>query len=325
MQTRPPLGTLEENGQPLADDLQFVTAVSPVMRAVEQAIEDVAQSSVPVLLVGEAGTGKRILARRIHQLSSRQARSFREMNCANLSLESFPAAVGNGGASAAFLSDAGTVFFTDIADLVPSCQSSLLRVFLDGNGSGPRVIASTRRNLEQEIRAGRFREDLYYRISGVCLRIPPLRHRKEDIPTIAEHFLEKYSVLFGRPQPKLSSHTLRFFAEHTWPGNVRELEDAARTIAAVGDERVAIAALRSAAMAGHRPDSDSPVLPLKEAARAASRQAERELILKVLARNRWNRKRAAEDLQISYKALLYKLKQIGMDQSAETFFGREDT
>ena len=152
-------------------------------------------------------------------------------------------------------------------------------------------------------------KNLYYLLSGVCLRLPPLRHRREDIPLLIEHFLERYSTLFGRSTPALSHSTSRFLVEYGWPGNVRQLEDAVKTIAAVGDERVAMVALRSSMLA-----QDSAHTPsLKEKARAASRQAERELILKVLARTRWNRKRAAEELRISYKALLYKLKQIGLD------------
>jgi len=187
----------------------------------------------------------------------------------------------------------------------------------------PRVVALTQRNLENDIRAGRFREDLYYRLAGVCLRVPPLRHRREDIPVLTDFFLHKYSALFGRPEPGLSEKTRQFIAEYSWPGNVRELEAAVKTIAAIGDDRIAMTALRSSSLNGsanHYEEGTS----LKEAARAASRQAERELILRVLSRTRWNRKRAAEELRISYKALLYKLKQIGVDDYAKSLAQGED-
>src|SRR5262249_41429815 len=179
-----------------------------------------------------------------------------------------------------------------------------------GNGSEVHVICGSSRNLEAEVRAGRFREDLYYRLSGVCLRIPPLRQRKEDIPLLLRFFLAKYAEAFQRPIPPLSAQTRQLFDEHAWPGNLVELEAVVRAIVAVGDESVAMGGLRSMlTRAGNGTN-----MSLKEAARAASREAEKELILKVLTRTRWNRRRAAQELQISYKALLYKLKQIGCEE-----------
>jgi two-component system, NtrC family, response regulator AtoC len=162
------------------------------------------------------------------------------------------------------------------------------------------------------VRAGNLREDLYYRISGVCLRLPPLRQRREDIPILTEYFLRKYEREFQRTVPVLSEETYRLFQEYSWPGNVRELENAAKAIVALGDERVAMGGLRAMLL---RPDhgGDGRV-SLKQAARAASREAEKEIILRALTRTRWNRRRAAQDLQISYKALLYKLKQMGCSE-----------
>jgi two-component system response regulator AtoC len=179
-------------------------------------------------------------------------------------------------------------------------------------GAAARVVGGSSRELECEMRSGNFREDLYYRLSAVCLRIPPLRQRKEDIPSLTNFFLSRYSAIFNREVPSLSSATRQLFIDYSWPGNLRELEAAARAIAAVGDESVAMGGLRSLLA---RPDNgaNGSKISLKDAARAASREAEKELILKVLARTRWNRRRAAEELQISYKALLYKLKQIGYE------------
>jgi two-component system response regulator AtoC len=190
----------------------------------------------------------------------------------------------------------------------------------EGNGNGhavrARLICGSSRDLEAEVRAGRFREDTYYRVSGVCLRLPPLRQRREDIPTLVNFFLAKYARDFRRPVPQLSQATQLLFHDYGWPGNIRELEDAAKAIVALGDESVAMGGLRSLLMRSER-NGNGERISLKQASRAASREAEKELILRVLQRTRWNRRRAAQELQISYKALLYKLKQIGyQDYSA---------
>ena len=176
----------------------------------------------------------------------------------------------------------------------------------------PRLICGSARDLEGELRRGRLREDLYYRVSGVCLRLPPLRQRKEDIPFLMGYFLRKYARDFRHTVPDLSAETLRLFLDYAWPGNLRELEDAARVLAALGDERMALGGLR-ALLRKPETGSDGAGVSLKAASRAASREAEKELILNTLTRTRWNRRRAAEQLQISYKALLYKLKQIGFE------------
>lgn len=300
-----------------ADEHHFVPAVNPAMCALERAVEDVAASDVPVLILGESGTGKRSLARQVHRLSSRRAEPFHEIVCSKAATE-----LTRDFHAGEILDNrlcTGTLFLEEIADLSQLYQSRLYNIFFDGNQgrtTRARLIASSRRNLEQEIKSGHFREDLYYRISSVCLRVPPLRHRKEDIAVLAEHFLNHYAPLFGRTKPSLSPRMLQFLLQHSWPGNVRELEDALKTIVAVGNERMAMAALRAIARGQRSRASEPETLSLKETARAASRQVERELILKVLSRTRWNRKRAAQELQISYKALLYKLKQIGLEDDS---------
>jgi two-component system response regulator AtoC len=192
-----------------------------------------------------------------------------------------------------------------------------------------RVISSTTRNLEEEMKGGRFREELYYRINGVHLRLPPLRDRKDDIPALLEFFFKKYSSLFERSEPHISESTMDLLLRHSWPGNIRELENVARKIVALGDEKLAIHDLAAengsrvpdplpeAAVAPQAAYTHVPGRSLKEAARAASRLAERAMILNQLERTHWNRKRAARELQISYKALLYKLKQLGLDGSSQ--------
>jgi two-component system response regulator AtoC len=210
----------------------------------------------------------------------------------------------------------------EICELSAECQALLPELLgrLNGNGSvmgKVRVICGSSHDVEPRVRNGTFREDLYYRLSGVCLRIPPLRQRKEDIPGLVDFFLARYSASFGRPFPSLSDATRRLLTSYSWPGNLPELEEAMRAIVAVGNEAVIMDGLRSLLK---RTDhlADGEKVSLKDAARAASREAEKELILKTLTRTRWNRRRAAQELQISYKALLYKLKQIGFSEYGTT-------
>jgi two-component system, NtrC family, response regulator AtoC len=295
----------------------FVAGVSPSMRSVEAVIREVAQSEAPVLLLAERGAGKKATARRVHGLSRHGGQPFRVVSCATLEFSKVSDSDGQ-----AALAGAGTVFLEEIADLNADCQAWLLRALTCENDEGrsqtlARLICGSARDLEVEVKAGNLREDLYYQISGVCLRLPPLRQRREDIPVLMEYFLQKYGRDFDRAMPALSGETNRLFQDYSWPGNVRELESAARAIVALGDETVAMGGLRAILM---RPDAggNGSRVSLKQAARTASREAEKEIILRVLTRTRWNRRRAAEELQISYKALLYKLKQMGCSEFGAT-------
>jgi two-component system, NtrC family, response regulator AtoC len=289
------------------------------MQTLEALIAEIAPTNIPVLLVGESGTGKEMFAHRIHHLSSLREEPLRKVSCAAMNLTTFSAELNCNASSGndALNSAVGTIMLDEVAELDPACQRRLLYALPDGDaGVRPgllrmRVVSTTNVNLDEEMRAGRFRPELYYRINGVCVRLPPLRERKEDIPPLVESFLTKHTMQLGRPRPSLSPHTVQVFLDHTWPGNIRELENVVKKIVALGDENLAIADLKIAAR-----DTRTVAQPvasgcsLKTAARAALRGAERELILKALWRNRWNRKRAAHELQISYKSLLSKLKQI---------------
>jgi two-component system response regulator AtoC len=275
------------------------------MKAVEAVVRELAHSPVPVLLIGERGTGKHMIARRIHSAAGGSGEDFCATHSAEATTESLTANARS----------CSTLYLDEICDLNPECQELLLDLPLQAgangtNAHGARVICSSSHDVEPYVRSGNFREDLYYRLSGVCLRIPPLRQRKEDVPHLVRFFLGKYSDEFRRPIPPLSHETQELLFEYSWPGNLPELEAAARAIVAVGDETVAMGGLR-AMLTRTEPKPNGERVSLKEAARAASREAEKELILKVLTRTRWNRRRAAQELQISYKALLYKLKQIG--------------
>jgi len=304
-------------------ELKFVEGVSASMGPVESVIRELAQSEVTVLLLAEPGAGKHATAKRIHEMSKRSAQPFRWFPCSTLRPEDLNFLQGEAEPSL----NGGTVYLEELADLGLDCQERLLQALPlpTGNsvvgGCGLRLICGSARDLEVEVKRGRLREDLYYRISGVCLRLPPLRQRREDIPFLIGHFLRKYARDFRRTVPDLSAETLRLFLDYSWPGNLRELEDAARVLVALGDEQVALGGLRAVL---RKPDTGSKNggVSLKEASKAASREAEKELILNTLTRTRWNRRRAAEELQISYKALLYKLKQIGYEGerpgSAET-------
>jgi DNA-binding NtrC family response regulator len=305
----------------MREEQSYVSGVSPAIRAIEDVIAEIASTNIPVLLVGESGTGKQIFAHRIHSLSPRRQEALIKITCASMTGDTFAAELGlksngNSGHRAE-----GTVFFDEISELDAACQRSLLCALPDDDVAPhtgqltARVISTTSRNLDEEMRAGRFRNELYYRINGVCLRLPPLRERREDIADFIEFFLTKHSAQLARPRPALSARSLGMFLNHSWPGNIRELENAVKKIVAVGDEQLAVSELVEAPPEARPAAVETRVASLKDAARAASRGAERGLILEALARTHWNRKRAAQELRISYKSLLYKLKQIGMEET----------
>src|SRR6201997_2195965 len=308
--------TADVCGQNIPADVArpFVEGVSASMQPVEAVIRELSQSDVPVLLLAETGAGKHATARRIHEMSRRSAQPFRWYRCSTLKPEDL---------SVTKLPQeepvkAGTIFLEELAELNASSQACFRDALLRASNSGlpsvysARFICGSARDLEVEVKAGRLREDLYYRISGVCLRLPPLRQRREDIPVMTRYFLRKYAQEFRRESPNLSAETWRLFQDYAWPGNLRELEDAARILVALGNEQLAMGGLR-ALLSTAPAHGNGKGISLKAASRAASHEAEKELILKVLTRTRWNRRRAAAELQISYKALLYKLKQIGYE------------
>jgi two-component system response regulator AtoC len=300
-----------------------LNADSEAMRILERTIMRIAPTSLPILLVGESGTGKTHLAQRIHQLSSRRDRPMVKAICSGLTPKALDMQFGGSGRRGTDeLSRGGTLFLKEISELDSATQRSLLYALPETDGlpetetGGPRLISSTTIDLEQEVNAGHFRGDLYYRLRGACLRLPALRERKEDLPLLCEHLLNKHALLQNRPRPNLQARDLAILQEWHWPGNIRELENVIKQIVILNDAKPVLMDL-AAAKEYQRPPANGhsghgPAL--KAATREASRRVEEQLILDALTKTRWNRKRAARDLQISYKSLLSKLKHIGEDK-----------
>ncbi|MGH7397492.1 MAG: sigma-54-dependent transcriptional regulator, partial [Candidatus Rokuibacteriota bacterium] len=306
---------------------------SPKMAEVREIIEQAARVDVTVLILGETGTGKDVVARAVHDASVRQSGPFVKVNCAAVPRELLESEL-FGHERGAFTgahqlkigkfeaADRGTIFLDEIGDLHPALQGKLLHVLQDGQFSrvggrstvkvDVRVLAATNQDLDQAVAAGRFREDLYYRLNVIQIMVPPLRERPEEIAVLAEYFMRRYSQLFHRESLRLPPETVQRLLHHRFPGNVRELENMIKRMIVLGDPL-----LRRSPMpggAGPAEESGAPrpakaaTLPLKDIARKAAQVAEREVILHALEQTQWNRVRAAKILEISYRALLYKIK-----------------
>jgi two-component system response regulator AtoC len=314
------------------------------MQPIRDLVSKVAATNTTVLLRGESGVGKEIVARAIHKASPRAGKQFLKVNCAALPgelLESELFGHEKGAFTGAYrqkpgkfeAADEGTLLLDEIGEIPLRLQAKLLHVLQDGEfsrvggekiiGTDVRLIAATNRDLEASMRAHQFREDLYYRLNVIEIRIPPLRERRDEIPVLLDHFLRKFNAQYGR-SVDVPTETVRAFLEYHWPGNVRELENAVKRIVVLGSARpvhveivgnLSSAARPAARINGSllegRPSADTPI-SLKDIARQAARDAERVAIKEVLDRVHWNRAKAARLLQISYKALLYKIVQCGL-------------
>jgi two-component system, NtrC family, response regulator AtoC len=301
----------------------FVHGSSAAVERLNRIAGEIARTCIPVLIMGESGTGKEVYGRLIHRLSKLCDAPLKKLSCRVLNpgdlLEQLKS-----GTSNCLTNDQGrqiTLFLDGIDELDIAGQNLLLSLLPDGDeeedDSKIRFIASASCRLEVEVAAGRFRRELYFRISGACLRLPALRERKEDIPALLEHFFRKYAASLQVSIPILREEEMNLLHSYSWPGNIRELENLARNILVIGDARSAIEELCVPAQMTISASDHEPTSSLKRAARSASRQAERELILKALERTHWNRKRAAQELQISYKSLLHKIKQAGVEGKAQ--------
>jgi two-component system response regulator AtoC len=349
---RPGPETALDDDSPARLEQELSLYRSAAMREVRDIIAQAAGIDVTVLISGETGVGKDLVARAIHQQSARRGAPFVKMNCAAVPrdlLESELFGHERGAFTGAHeqkigkfeAANRGTIFLDEIGDLHQTLQGKLLHVLQDGQFSrvggrsavkvDVRVLAATNQNLEQTVAAGRFREDLYYRLNVIQIVVPPLRDRREEIPFLAQYFIDRYSRLFGRTPFTLAPDPLRRLVEYRFPGNVRELENIVKRMIVLNDpalSRVAIpnggAAGTAAAASGPAHGDHAPAPPaglpgagrasLREIGRRAAQLAERDAILQALEEAHWNRIRAAKQLRISYRALLYKIKDGALDK-----------
>lgn len=310
-------------------------SLNPAMQKVENIADRIAPTDLTVLVTGETGVGKGVVARRIHEMSRRSGEPFLKINSATLPntlLESelygyqkgaFTGA-GNERQGRMESADHGTVFFDEIGELGADSQGKLLHMIQDREftplGSNRitridiRLIAATNRDLSAEVREGVFRSDLFYRLNEVHIHVPPLRERKEDIPPLVEHFLEKLRPMFPRKTvAPLAPADYDQLLEHSWPGNVRELENMVKNMLLLGDFRAAFRKVTFRVTA--TPQREINGVSLTELVRSVEEKVERRVISHALERNGWNRKHTATMLNISYRSLLAKIKRFDLAQS----------
>jgi two-component system response regulator AtoC len=321
------------------------------MSKIREIAKQVADTDVPVLILGESGVGKEVLARFIHTHSSRHDKPFVKVNCAALPhdlLESELFGYERGAFTGALndkpgkfeLADKGTLLLDEIGEMTPHLQAKLLHVLQDSEYMrlggkknvrvDARVLASTNIDLEQAVGNGKFREDLYFRLNVIRLEIPPLRERREDIPILANYLLAKYRDRYKSTVDEFPAQLLDAFMRYDWPGNIRQLENAVKRYLILPDMEMTLAELKDSANSSGpvvipiKPKEDR--MSLKDVGSRAAEQAERELVLKVLEETAWNRKQAARRLNICYKALLNKLKrwQIEKRQNIPPAFQKQE-
>ncbi len=315
---------------------------SDKMKEIDEIIRQVAETDVTVLILGESGVGKEIVARRVHTLSQRTDAPFVKVNCAALPhelLESELFGYEKGAFTGATkakpgkfeLASEGTIFLDEIGEMDLGTQSKLLQVLQDGEfcrlgGTknlqvDVRVLTATNKNLEEMVAEQSFREDLFYRLNVINVNVPPLRERMEEIPVFCDCFLKKYSRQFNKKVFHVPEPLMKAFQRHDWPGNVRELENMIKRYVVLRDEKIIYNELASASrMPGDQDvsfdftellDSGEPI-SLKKIDKKVARMAEGLMISKVLQHTRGNKRKAAEVMDISYKALLYKIKDSGL-------------
>jgi two-component system response regulator AtoC len=314
---------------------------SDAMQALRSRMDKVASANVPVLIHGESGTGKDIIARMVHGLSPWKSGPFVKVNCPAIPgtlLESELFGYEKGAFTGAYgskpgrveMAHRGTLFLDEISELDLSLQSKLLQLLQDGQfcriGAQEdkkvevRIVCATNRNLEDEIESGTFRQDLYYRINVVNLHMPPLRERRCDIEDLALYFLEYYNRKYNCRARSLSPELMAVLHKYHWPGNVRELENLMKRYVILGSEDVIsndLIARNNDEFFNPEINLDGPI-SLKKLTRQATRELERKVILKVLQAHHWNRKQAARALSISYRALLYKIRDAGLPPNRTT-------
>ncbi|MGH9525065.1 MAG: sigma-54 interaction domain-containing protein [Terriglobales bacterium] len=318
-------------GSPLPPD-EVIFGISPVMAPVRQLVAKAAGANIPVLIRGESGTGKEIIATLLHDLSPWAAGPLVKVNCPAIPdslVESELFGYEKGAFTGAQFAkpgrveaaDGGTLFLDEIGDLDPSLQAKLLQLLQDGKFTSigsrvdkhvdVRVVCATNRPLEAEMSQGSFRRDLYYRINAITIHLPPLRNRSADIPVLVNYLLGYYTRKYNRHPGRLSELAMSELRRYEWPGNIRQLENLIRKYVIVDSEDVILAELLTPADDLAMPVPNG-VCSLREVTREVVAKVERRFILRALQAANWNRRRAARTLNISYRSLLYKIKEAGI-------------
>ena len=325
---RTALQNAAQDGFGLPDE-SVIFGASEQMASLRARLKAIANSNLPVLIEGESGTGKVIVARLLHQWSPVAAGPFVQVSCPAVPGTLWESELfgydknGNNGHrhGGRFASQSGTLCLEEIGELDSALQAKLLQLLQNGKfcpinesldpGFEIRLVCATDRDLERDVAGGTFRRDLYYRINVVKLQLPPLRERAIDLPVLCSYFLELYNREFSCSAKPLSSALIHQLQRYHWPGNIRQLENLMKRYVVLGVED----AFRSELTEKIQPSYTVPQIPaegsvsLPDASREVRRAFERELILRALEANQWNRRRAALALNISYRALLYKLKE----------------
>jgi two-component system, NtrC family, response regulator AtoC len=322
-----------------------VMYASDEMGRIQEIIDQVANTDATVLIRGETGVGKEVAARSIHQSSLRKAKAFIKVNCAALPqelIESELFGYEKGAFTGAYrqkpgkfeLADEGTIFLDEISEITLPLQAKLLQVLQDKEFSrlggekdirvDARILAATNKNLEEALKNGSFREDLYYRLNVVNITILPLRERQEEIPAFVEYFLQKFQMKYNRQATSISERMMKALLQHQWSGNIRELENLIQRFVLMGDEEGIIGDLYSFPQKDRPAVIEAPLdetdcLSLKAIGREAVKRAEAEIIRKTLHKTNWNRRKAANILDISNKALRYKIKGFGLSKTDNDF------
>jgi len=313
----------------LGDDVFFVAA-NPAMRKIRSQAKLVANVDIPVLMLGESGTGKEVVSRLIHKYSPRAHRTFLKVNCAAVPadlLESELFGYEPGAFTGAThskpgkfeLCNKGTILLDEIGEMPPQLQAKLLHVLQDQQFSrlgsrnvikvDVRIIAATNIDIPKAIVEKKLREDLYYRLNGFTITLPPLRERREEIGILLRHFISQVAESYGRPSMAVSPRLLDACERYNWPGNLRELGNFVKRFLILADEEMAINELQAGGPLSSGAGAGTSEAGLKGLVRNVKDEAEIEAISRALEQTNWNRKKAAALLKISYKALLYKIRQ----------------
>ncbi len=317
-----------------------IVSSNPGMIRMREIARSVADVDVPVLILGESGVGKEVVAHFIHGQSKRRANPFIKVNCAALPhdlLESELFGYERGAFTGAQtdkpgqfeLAHTGTLLLDEIGEMSPQLQAKLLHVLQDGEftrlggrrtlRTDARILASTNRDLEKAVAGSQFRADLFFRLNVIKLAIPPLRARREDIPLFCSHFFGKYHDRYHSTVDHFPTELMKALVEYDWPGNVRQLENVLRRFLILGDLDMIVSELKiGGGAATAAPQHPPGTLPLKAVAASAAEQAEKSAVLRALEETNWNRKKAARELGICYKALLNKLKKWQLDNRTGT-------